>query len=84
VEREGVPYPLWDLTSSSLNQLHPRVTPTENARRAQPETWHRENFGEISIDWKGGNTVVKLLVRDLNSSAVIEREVPLRELRGGE
>jgi alkaline phosphatase D len=81
VEREGVPYPLWDLTSSSLNQLHPRGTPTENARRAQPETWHRENFGEIAIDWKGEETLVKMLVHDLDGAIVIEREVPLRELR---
>ncbi len=81
VAREGVPYPLYDLTSSSFNQIHPRGTPTENRYRESPRTWHRENFGEVAIDWKGENIVVNLLVRDLEGNVVIERAVPLRELR---
>ncbi len=81
VARESVPYPIYDLTSSSLNQIHPRGTPTENRYRESPQTWHRENFGEISIEWKGEDTVVNLLVRDLAGEVVIAREVPLRELK---
>ena len=84
VAREAVPYPLYDLTSSSFNQIHPRGTPTENRYRESPRTWHSENFGEVAIDWKGENTVVNLLVRDLEGKVVIERAVPLRELRVGE
>lgn len=83
VAREAVPYPLYDLTSSSFNQIHPRGTPTENRYRESPKTWHRENFGEVAIDWKGEDTVVNLLVRDLEGNVVIERAVPLRELRVG-
>ncbi|MDP5005171.1 MAG: hypothetical protein NWQ35_04870, partial [Verrucomicrobiales bacterium] len=52
--------------------------------RESPRTWHSENFGEVAIDWKGENTVVNLLVRDLEGKVVIERAVPLRELRVGE
>jgi len=81
VEREGVPYPIRDLTSSSFNQIHPRGTPTENTKRAFPQTWHRENFGEVEIDWKGEETRVHLRVRDLEGKVVIEEEVALRELR---
>lgn len=81
VEREGVPYPIRDLTSSSFNQLHERGTPTENPKRALPDTWHRENFGEVAIDWKAEDTVVHLRVRDLEGKVVIEEEVALRELR---
>jgi len=81
VEREGVPYPVRDLTSSSFNQLHERGTPTENSKRALPDTWHRENFGEVAIDWKGEDTVVQLRVRDLKGKVVIEEAVALRELR---
>jgi len=83
VEREGVPYPIWDLTSSSFNQLHERGTPTENSKRALPNTWHRENFGEVAIDWKGEETVVQLRVRDLKGAVVIEEDVVLRELKVG-
>jgi alkaline phosphatase D len=81
VEREGVPYPIWDLTSSSFNQLHERGTPTENSKRALPITWHRENFGEVAIEWKGEDTMVHLRVRDLEGKVVIEESVALGELR---
>ena len=83
VAREAVSYPIYDLTSSSFNQIHERGTPTENRYRESPKTWHRENFGEVAIDWKGEDTVVNLLVRDLGGAVVIERAVPLRELRVG-
>ena len=83
VEREGAPYPIRDLTSSSFNQLHERGTPTENNKRGLPQTWHRENFGEVAIDWKGEETVVHLRVRDLEGKPVIEEAVALRELRVG-
>jgi thiamine monophosphate synthase len=46
-----------------------------------PDTWHRENFGEVAIDWKGEDTVVQLRVRDLKGKVVIEEAVALRELR---
>lgn len=81
VARESVPYPIYDLTSSSLNQIHPRGTPTANRYRESPQTWHRENFGEILIEWKGEDTVVNLRVRNLEGEVVIARKVPLRELR---
>lgn len=81
VAREAVPYPLYDLTSSGLNQIHPRGTPTENRFRESAETWHRENFGEVVIDWKGAETRVHLRVRDLAGDIVIERTVPLAELQ---
>lgn len=84
VAREAVPYPLYDLTSSSFNQIHPRGTPTENRFRESPKTWHRENFGEVAIDWKGEATAVNLRVRNLEGTVVIERAVPLSELRVGE
>jgi hypothetical protein len=82
VEREGVPYPIWDLTSSSFNQLHERGTPTENIKRGLPNTWHRENFGEVAIDWEEEDTVIHLRVRDLKGKPVIEKAVVLRELQG--
>ncbi len=83
VEREGVPYPIWDITSSSFNQLHPRGTPTDNSKRALPTTWHRENFGEIEVDWKGEDTEVHLRIRDVEGKAVIEQTLSLGELRKG-
>lgn len=81
VQREGVAYPIWDLTSSSFNQLHERGTPTENDNRALAKTWHRENFGEIAIDWRGEETVVQLQIRDLEGAVVLEQAVVVNDLR---
>lgn len=81
VEREGVPYPIWDLTSSSFNQLHARGTPTENSKRALPTTWHRENFGEVEVEWKGRDSLVHLRIRNLAGEAVLAQSLRLEDLR---
>jgi alkaline phosphatase D len=78
---EGVPYPLYDLTSSSLNQLHPRGTPTENRHRAIPETFHRENFGVIAIDWDQTDPTLLLEIRDLEDTVRLTKTLRLSELR---
>lgn len=72
------PYPIYDLTSSALNQIHPRGTPTENRFRIIDETYHKENFGEIEIDWdKGG---IDLRIRDLEGDVRIQRTVAIKDL----
>lgn len=76
--KEGVPYPIYDLTSSSLNQIHPRGTPTDNRFRAIETTWHKENFGEVEIDWEKSN--VHLRVRDEIGKVRLEQTVSLSEL----
>ncbi len=81
VERQAGPYPLYDLTSSSLNQPHPRGTPTLNRFRAVPSTYHRENFGLIEIAWKGEQTGISLQIRDAENEIRIRREVPLSDLQ---
>ncbi|NLF32309.1 MAG: alkaline phosphatase family protein, partial [Planctomycetes bacterium] len=78
---EGVPYPLYDLTSSSLNQLHPRGTPTQNSRRAIPETFHRENFGVVAIDWDQPDPTIRLEIRDLEDAVRLTKTLRLSELR---
>jgi hypothetical protein len=42
--------PFYDLTSSSLNQVHPRNTPSANRFRELPKTNHQENLGVIEMD----------------------------------
>lgn len=83
VQREGVPYPLYDITSSSFNQLHPRGTPTVNKFRAVPTTYHRENFGRISIDWQQDDPLLRLEVLDIDGKPVIEKSLRLSELQPG-
>ena len=77
---EGVPYPLYDITSSSLNQLHPRGTPTENTHRVEIGTWHRENYGLVLIDWEQPDPTILLDVRDLSGMSRLSKTLNLSEL----
>lgn len=78
--RDGAPYPLYDLTSSSLNTIHGRGTPTVNRHRALQKTYHRQNFGMIEIDWTKPDPEIHLRIKDLENSLQIGRSVPLSEL----
>ncbi|HJN12952.1 MAG TPA: alkaline phosphatase D family protein [Pirellulaceae bacterium] len=81
VERGLAPYPVYDLTSSSLNQIHPRGTPTENSNRDLPTTFHRENFGAIHIDWKSADPRLVLQIVDIEGSVVLQKKLRLSQLR---
>jgi alkaline phosphatase D len=81
VFRDAVPYPLYDFTSSSLNQIHPRGSPTANRFRAVPQTYHRPNFGEILIDWEGADPKIAVWIRDVSGDVQLEISLRLSELR---
>lgn len=81
VEREAAPYPIYDITASSFNQLHARGTPTVNKYRALPTTYHRENFGRITIDWQQADPLLTLEVLDIEGKPVITKPLRLSELQ---
>lgn len=74
-------YPLYDLTTSSLTQKHPRGTPTPNRFRAAPETYHQENVGRLRIDWDKSDPSLALEVLDVNAEVRIAKRLSLGELR---
>ena len=78
---DEVPYPLYELTASSFNQLHPRGTPTANRNRADPRTYHRENFGSLTIDWTRSDPRLEFRILDLQGKTQIEKSLSLSELR---
>lgn len=80
VTNDRVPYPIYDLTSSSFNQLHERGTPTENRYRALPKTYHRENFGAIAVDWEQPDPAIRLEIRDLDGKVQLQKLLHLSEL----
>ena len=81
VQRDGgVAYPLHDLTSSSLNTEHRRGTPTENRYRAIEETYHKQNFGLIEIDWDAPDPAITLRIRDQGNVDKITKELTLSDL----
>lgn len=74
-------YPLFDVTSSSFNQIHKRGTPTKNDFRISPTTYHKENYGEINIDWNSKSPTISLRIKDLEGKTKIERTVRLDQLQ---
>jgi len=80
VQKEGVPYPLYDLTSSSLNQPHKRGTPTRNKYRVIQRTYHQANYGVIEIDWDAPEPALHYLSKDINGEPRIYRKVRIGDL----
>jgi len=72
---DDVPYRIYDFTSSSFNQLHGRGTPTANRFRFLPETYHKENYGVIRIDWDPPTPVATLEIRDLRGEVQLQHQV---------
>jgi alkaline phosphatase D len=81
VEREAAPYPIFDLTSSSLNQIHARGTPTANRYRDIETTYHQPNFGTIRINWERDDPQLLLQIADMEGKAVFEKTVRLSQLQ---
>jgi alkaline phosphatase D len=81
---EALPYPLFDLTASSLNQPK-RVDEDEEPNRHRVGTrFHGANFGSIEIDWEsaadGGSPAVRLAIHDADGKVVRSAEIPAGEL----
>ena len=73
--RDGV----FDFTSSSMTQKHPRGTPTPNKYRVVPKTYHLPNVGHLHIEWAAATITVKVIAED--GEAKIEQRVPFTELQ---
>lgn len=79
-DRSLVPYPVYDLTSSSLNQIHPRGTPTKNRFRIIGKTYHRPNFGQLEFQW-GQRPSVTVSIHDQDGQVQFSRRILLEELQ---
>jgi alkaline phosphatase D len=78
VDHEGVPYPVYDFTSSGLNTFWALGAEEPNgARIAGPVVAH--NFGILVIDWK--KRTMRSEIRDIEGKTLITHTVSLGELR---
>jgi alkaline phosphatase D len=82
----GVGYPLFDVTSSSLNQKGGSLTKAKiqfgneiNSYRLGL-TYFNENFGLIDIDWDQPDPLIRLQVRDVQGDVVLQQRVRLKTL----
>lgn len=83
---DGPRYPLYEITSSSLNR--PSGNMTKAGTRFANElnsfrvglAYFETNFGMIEIDWAAPDPVVRLQVRDEQGGVVLQRRVALSEI----
>jgi alkaline phosphatase D len=87
---DGVPYPLYDLTTSGLNQPIAKESehkmknppkPQPNRYRLHERPYTGSNFGLMRVKWDGPNPSLRLEVCGLEGEVVISREIPFAELR---
>ncbi|MES2505989.1 MAG: alkaline phosphatase D family protein [Verrucomicrobiota bacterium] len=78
---QAVPYPLYDFTASSMTQVHKRGTPTPNANRVLPKTFHQPNVGTLDIDWAASDPALTLRILDAEGATQIEKTLHLGELQ---
>lgn len=84
---DGAGYPLFDITSSSLN------APSGNFTKARTRfaneinsyrvglTYFDVNFGTVQIDWDAADPLVRLQVRDEKGDVVLQQRVKLSQLQ---
>ena len=75
---EGVPYPLYELTSSGLTEVWPVFGPNRN-RIAQAPLM--PNYGRLTIDWDAPTPRVLMEVEMLDGSIGIRHQISLAQLR---
>jgi alkaline phosphatase D len=80
-ETDGGPfYPIYDITSSGLNQTGLPDEPNR-FRVAGDSVYNQPNFGWIDIDWSQEDPTIKLEIRDLEGKVVREVQTTLNGLK---
>ncbi|WP_166830728.1 alkaline phosphatase D family protein [Thalassoroseus pseudoceratinae] len=76
---EVVGYPIYDVTSSSLNQ--PSKWRNELNEHRVGVVYNPENFGTIHIDWQTADPTIRLQVRGMQNDVVLQAKTSLSELQ---
>lgn len=86
---DGAPYPIYDVTTSGLNQpvekesehkaLNP-PKPQPNRYRLHERPYTGSNFGLLRVRWDGPSPSIRIEVCGLDGGVVLFRDIPLAEL----
>ena len=74
-----VGYPIYDVTSSSLNE--PSQWRNELNEHRVGVVYHPENFGMIQIDWQADDPTIRLQVRSMKNDVVLQTKTSLNKLQ---
>src|SRR5262249_26047077 len=79
----GLGYPLYDLTSSGLNQGFKKWRKQEINRHRVATMPFGDNFGMVTVDWNKKDPVVNLQIRDVDGEITIRQKLALSLLQPG-
>lgn len=79
----GVGYPLYDVTSSGLNQASAEWRPLERNRHRVGTMNQGNNFGLIVLDWDAPEPALEFQIRDEQGEITIRRRIALSVLQPG-
>lgn len=86
-QESGIGYPLYEVTSSSLNAPSGNVTKAgvrfanEINRYRVGLTFFEINFGNVMIDWEQADPLVRVQVREEQGQVVLQQRISLSQLR---
>ncbi|MEZ5300438.1 MAG: alkaline phosphatase D family protein [Verrucomicrobiales bacterium] len=83
--QESAPYPLYDITSSSINQPSGGDLAEPNRYRVNsPQMFGQVNHGRFTIDWSAADPTIKAEICGLDGKPAIGRVIQLSELRAAQ
>ncbi|MFK7789069.1 MAG: alkaline phosphatase D family protein [Phycisphaeraceae bacterium] len=77
---DGVPYPMWDFTSSGMNEGGDRRVDEPNKHRVS-DSRRVANFGVITIDWEAESPALTYETRGKDGGVILKQVVPLSKLK---
>ncbi len=78
----AIPYPLWDITSSSLNSPSKPDTQDEpNAYRVGRHNFVDSNFGLLNLDWSSPDPTLTMEIRNTSGKVQLTQSLKLSSLK---
>ncbi len=77
----GGSYPLYDFTSSALNQEWPQAKNLPNPQRVGDTIYPYPNYGSVTIDWSRDDPQIQLRLHDEEGDSVLSHTVSLSALQ---
>ncbi len=82
-QTDAIDYPLYDVTSSGLNQADKKWRAVEKNKHRVGTMSHGDNFGMIQIDWSTTEPKVSMQIRDVEGEITLRETIPMGLLRPG-